>query len=141
MSTSSRPPTKLRRLLTRSLAASAGLAAGPEPITAAPMEERDMIDPCVENDDVEEDDLVAAGAGELATQLARMSPFEATRIAATAALSSQPATRRTIAEALVSSFRLVGDDFVLDHLERDPDIEVRDAALRARAARGIPPLA
>ena len=53
--------------------------------------------------------------------------------------------RYAIAEALALPFPLVGDDFVLDHLAADGDPRVREAAARARAARGLhataPPVA
>jgi len=80
---------------------------------------------------------VAATGPRLAARLAQMHPFDATQAVVTAALSSTTRVRQTIAEALVVSFKLVGDDFVLDALARDPDVAVRAAALRARVARGL----
>jgi hypothetical protein len=80
---------------------------------------------------------VAATGLRLAARLAQVNPFDATQAAVTAALSSTIRVRQTIAEALLVPFRLVGDDFVLDALARDPDIAVRAAAVRARVARGL----
>lgn len=143
------PRGGLKRLLAQSLFASASVVAAPTPAIAASTEGRapdvstDDRDDAIDRDgaiDVSDDaERIAAGGRRLAARLARMKPLDATELAVTAALDSTIEVRRTLAEALVVSFRLVGDDFMLDHLAHDPDVEVRDAAVRAGIARGIIP--
>jgi CheY-like chemotaxis protein len=126
-----RPRSGFKRLLSQSLFASAGVLAAPESSVA---DADDAVGDVVEHDDPER---VDASGRRFAAQLARMNPFDATEVAATAALSASASMRQLIAEALVSSFPLVGDDFVLDQLTRDPDSDVRAAAFRACAARKL----
>lgn len=138
-----RPGRGLTGLLTRSLFTAAGIVAVPEPSTGAPFEEHNATDAEVDaSDDFDpaheiSDDDGHGVAGELAAQLARVNPLDATFAVATAALSPDSRIRWTIAKALASSFRLVGDDFVLDQLLRDSDEGVRAAALEACVARGL----
>ena len=142
------PRGGLKRLLAQSLFASASVVAAPTPAIAASTEGR--VAPDVSSDDrddaidqtidiTDDPEHVAAGGRRLATRLARMKPLDATELAVAAALDSNVEVRRSLAEALVVPFRLLGDDFMLDQLAHDPDVEVRDAAARACIARGIAP--
>jgi CheY-like chemotaxis protein len=126
------PRRRLRRLLANSLIAGAGIMGVPSDSDAT-------------TDDVDALDLSPGdepGIGDeaqlsLAVQLERMDPFDATAFASTAALDSNIDVRHMLAEALTSTFPLVGDDIVLDHLSVDPDPGVRATAQRAAVARGL----
>lgn len=80
-------------------------------------------------------DLIALSR-ELAALLQAMDPFDATCAAAAVAFDPDAYRRHALAAALVSPFPLVGDDFIIDVLSRDPDLGVRMAATRAEHARG-----
>jgi hypothetical protein len=131
----------LKRLFARFLFA--GAFAVPTAATAAPG--RASYDDVSRSDDDECDDdcvesavesLVTYGGGDrLARLLESMTPFDATRTAALAAISPNVNVRWALADALASSFPLVGDDLVLDQLRSDPDPSVRDAATRATNTR------
>ena len=121
---------RLRRLLAHSLIAGAGMMATPLDADATTVDQ-DAIDSSPEDDEA---GLAETGA-ELALRLQQMSPFDATEVAAAAAFSTDVPLRLVLAEALVSKFELVGDDFVLDVLVRDPDPRVRATASRAAAVR------
>jgi hypothetical protein len=64
-----------------------------------------------------------------------MHPLDATRTAATAALSDRSEVRCALGEALTWVFPLVGAGLVIDHLSRDGEPGVRFAAARAAHAR------
>jgi len=140
MTTTKQPASALRRL-------GPYLLAGVGSIAAAPGDVRDDDD--VRHEHEEDDDVddalssvtprsTSAAAGRtLAVALEHMNPFDATHAAATAALSPETSVRRGIAEAL-AWVGLVGDDVVIDHLQRDDDEGVRAAALRAADARRVP---
>ena len=136
----------LKRLFARFLFA--GAFALPASAAAAPG--RSPTDDVSTSDDDECDDhcvesavesLVTYGGGErLARLLESMTPFDATRTAALAAISPNVNVRWALAQALASRFPLVGANFVLDQLQSDRDPSVRDAAARAantRALRGM----
>jgi len=76
-----------------------------------------------------------AAAHLLSILLDQMRPFDATRTAALAALSTDGRVRHAVAEALSWDFALVGDDVVLDHLAGDEAAEVRFAVARAAHVR------
>lgn len=133
-----------KRLLVPTVFVSAGVVGMPVPANASDVnappggewsdrregtDVADLLDPDAEHR--------AGTSRRLAGRLARMNPFDATRVVAIAALSPSVRIRQTIAESLASSFPLVGDDFVLDHLAGDPDTHVRSAARRASAVRGV----
>lgn len=132
--------TSLDRLLARFLLA--GAVAASADATAAPRDDVPVVDQELDDESVgravevlaSSADPVAA-ACELGAMLERMSPFDATRTAAIAAVSRSVSVRRALAEALVSRFPLVGDDLVLDQLSRDPDPRVRTSASRAADIR------
>ena len=71
----------------------------------------------------------------LAVALAELEPIEATAEACELALSEDRDKRLAVAAALGWTFRLVGDDVILDHLASDPDAAVRRAAARAASVR------
>jgi hypothetical protein len=130
----------LKRLFARFLFA--GAFAVPAAASASPG--RASYDDVSASDDDCDDDCVEAaveslvtyaGGDRLARLLETMTPFDATRTAALAAISPNVYVRRALADALASSFALVGDDLVLDQLRVDPDPGVRDAATRAAIAR------
>ena len=79
-------------------------------------------------------DIGSPGRG-LAFTLSRAPALVATELAARWAVSSDPARRLAIADALGWGFRLVGDDVMIDHLSRDPDPVIRRAAARAAWTR------
>lgn len=135
-------PISVRRLLCKLTAiALAAVPAGVANASAA-------VPGSVEGDDQElEDDrpidrgpLEANDAAEelgrgLALALERMRPLSATQLVTSWSLSVDPVRRLAVANALEWSFRLVGDDVVIDHLARDPDPTIRGAAARAAWAR------
>lgn len=140
---------RFRHRLARFLFAGSGLVAAPAPAVAAQAPETPDAEPDERDEgaEIDLDEVIDTGGDathvfgargrRLATRLARMNPFDATWTAATAALSPSVRVRRAIAEALVSPFPLVGDDFVLGELVRDPDLDVRAAGVRACATRGL----
>ncbi len=132
--------TSLNRLLARFLFA--GAVAASADATAAVRDDASVFDGELDDESVERAiEVLAASADpvvaacELGAMLERMSPFDATRTAALAALSRSVTVRRALAEALISRFPVVGDDLVLDQLGRDPDPRVRAAARRAADVR------
>ena len=133
MTNDSHPRGRIRRLFGHSLLTGAGVLAAPEAVDAA-----NIADDAALESTVDLDDPTTVGPV-LATAIAHMSGFDATSAAATAALSPNVRVRRALAEALVTPFPLVGDDFVLDQLLRDTDDDVRDIAARACRARGLEP--
>jgi CheY-like chemotaxis protein len=126
------PRRRLHRLVANSLIAGAGIMAMPPDADAA-------------TDDLDPPDLLLddePGVGDqapvsLASELQRLDPFDATELAATAALDPEVRIRQLLAEALITPFALVGDDVVLDHLSVDPDPGVRATAHRAAITRGL----
>ncbi len=132
----------LRRMLSR-LAALALFTGAVGPASAAGVEATavDVDDAEIVGDlpiDVEHiDDLDAAAAlgRGLAFALSEMRPLSATHIASTWALSEHPVRRLAIAHALEWTFKLVGDDLIIDHLSRDPDAAIRLEIARAAWVR------
>ena len=136
MTNEQRPRGGLRRLLGSSLLAGIGALAAPQ----AELPEGTRIDEVHPDEDLDLDRFAAGATSDaqvLASVLQQMSTFDATHAAATAALSSDPRVRHVLAEALACPFLLVGDDFVIDQLARDPEREVRVAALRAARVRRL----
>jgi hypothetical protein len=133
----------LKRLFARYLFAGAFAV----PTTAAATPSRTCYDDVSRSDDDECDDhcvesaveslVMYGGGGRLVRLLESMTPFDATRTAALAAISPNVNVRWAIADALASRFPLVGDDLVLDQLRSDPDPNVRDAAARAANTRAL----
>lgn len=80
---------------------------------------------------------IAAAAWTIPSCRSGSSGFDATHAAATAALSADARVRHALAEALACPFPLVGDDFVIDQLARDPEREVRAAASHAARVRRL----
>jgi len=123
---------RLRRLLAHSLIAGAGMMATPLDADATTIDQ-DATDSSPDDEDA----ILAETGAELAHRLQQMRPFDATEVAAAAAFSSDAPMRLLLAEALVSPFALVGDDFVLDVLVRDVEPSVRATAARAAAVRKV----
>lgn len=71
----------------------------------------------------------------LAAALSELPAFERTAAACELALSDDDRERLALATALESTFVLVGDDLVIDHLASDADARIRRAAARAAWAR------
>lgn len=133
--------------LMRLLSKLAILAAIGSPAMASP-DDRVVPDPllvsdaAIDRENVGERDAAALLGRNLAIALARMEPIEATNIATTWGMSSDPLRRVGVARALEWQFPLVGDAVVIDHLSRDPDPQIRAACARAawirRATGGDP---
>jgi hypothetical protein len=137
----------LRRLLSR-LTALALFTGAVGPVSAAGQDVQDVDDAELAGDlpiDAEQiDDLDAAAAlgRGLALALSEMRPLSATQIASTWALSEHPVRRLAVAHALEWTFKLVGDDLIIDHLSRDPDAAIRLEVARAawvRRTSGVDP--
>ncbi len=121
----------LRRLIGKLVLTTLGISAAP---AAADGSEPDDVEAALRLISPDDPDAVASGHA-LAVLLGRMHPLDATRTAATAAMSPRPELRVALGEALTWHFRLVGDDVVIDHLSQDLDPGVRFAAARAAHAR------
>ena len=80
---------------------------------------------------------IVAAARELVALLQDQNPFDATVLASDVALHADVASRWVLAAALTAPFPLVGDDFIIDVLAKDPDGDVRAAARKAASARGL----
>lgn len=137
-----RPRGALRRLLRSLLFAGAGVAATPasadvpQPGDAEADTDEvvlDVVDAALELAGDPPDPR--AGGHALAIVLEHLAPLDATRTAATAALSSRPEVRCALGEALSWQFSLVGAGLVVEHLAKDPVPAVRVAAARAAHAR------
>ncbi|MDX2091508.1 MAG: hypothetical protein SFX73_26845 [Kofleriaceae bacterium] len=89
----------------------------------------------IDREHLDAPDAAAALGRSLALALDKMRPISATQIASTWALSDDGVRRLAVVHALEWSFKLVGDDIILDHLSRDPDPAVRTATARAAWAR------
>jgi hypothetical protein len=137
----------LKISLQRLLSSLAILAATASPALASPTD-RVVPDPALVCDGtidaghVDRRDAAALLGRNLAIALERMQPLEATHVASSWALSSDPLRRHGIARALEWAFPLLGDDLVIDHLSRDADPAIRSACARAawirRATGGDP---
>ncbi len=140
------PKVSIRRLLTR-LAALA-LTTGVVVPAAAASTIDPNIDPeltadgPVDREHIDELDAAAALGRGLALALSEMRPLDATQLASTWALSEHQVRRLAVAHALEWTFKLVGDDLIIDHLSRDGDPTIRTEIARAawvrRAAGGDP---
>ena len=121
-----------RRLLSR-LTALALTTAAPITTGATPIADLSTTLEDLEIDREQLDLHVAAAAlgRGLALALSNLRPLEATQLAATWSLSSDPMRRLSLGLALGWTFRLVGDAVIIDHLSRDPDPEIRAAAAHA----------
>ena len=137
------PKVSIRRLLTH-LAALALTTSVAMPAAAAanPIDAELTADAPVDREHIDELDAAAALGRGLALALAEMRPLDATQLASTWALSEHPVRRLAVAHALEWTFKLVGDDLIIDHLSRDADPVIRKEIARAawvrRAAGGDP---
>lgn len=138
------PKVSIRRLLTRlaALALSTGVVM-PTAASATTIDDAELTaDLPVDREHIDELDAAAALGRGLALALSEMRPLDATQLASTWALSEHPLRRLAVAHALEWTFKLVGDDLIIDHLSRDPDPVVRKEIARAawvrRAAGGDP---
>ena len=134
----------INRLLARFLFA--GVVAVPS-AGAAPTARTVRDDVSARDDDIDDDGVDAAiermvsttrpvvAAQKLRALLEHMDPFDATRTATMAAISSNVDVRRALADALSWPFRLVGETFVLEQLMADADYDVRIAARAAARVR------
>ncbi len=131
----------MRRLITKLVVATLGVPAAAAASPAEVEADGDRDPDAVDDAEVEaalhlaSGDAGGAGAHALAILLDHMRPIDATRAAATAALSPRLDVRLAVGEALTWCFPLVGADVVIDHLSRDADAAVRLAAARAAHAR------
>ena len=139
----------LNRLLTRFLFAGVVVvpAAGAAAATRTIRDDISQPDDDLDDDGVDDDGVDAAiehmvvttrpvvAAQKLRALLEYMDPFDATRVATTAALSPSVDVRRALADALMWPFRLVGETFVLEQLMQDADYDVRIAARAAARVR------
>jgi len=135
----------LRRLLSRlaALAITTGVAAHATAAPAPPDADDCLVaDHPIDAEHMDELDAAATLGRGLAMALAEMRPLGATQLASSWALSEYPVRRLAVAHALEWTFKLVGDDLIIDHLSRDPDPVVRIEAARAawvrRASGGDP---
>lgn len=137
------PKVSIRRLLTRlaALALTTSVAM-PAAAAAPPIDAELTTDAPIDREHVDELDAAAALGRGLALALAEMRPLDATQLASTWALSEHQVRRLAVAHALEWTFKLVGDDLIIDHLSRDADPVVRKEIARAawvrRAAGGDP---
>jgi hypothetical protein len=126
-------------LTTIALSASAvGAASADTPDDSKTCSSADCVlveDLPIDREHVDAPDAAAALGRSLALALDRMRPISATQIASTWALSDDGVRRLAVVHALEWSFKLVGDDIILDHLSRDPDPAIRTATARAAWAR------
>ena len=141
MKPAARPRGALRRLLGHLLFAGIGVAAAPASAESLDGDaEADTDDVVLDVVDAALDlagdppDPVAGGHA-LAVVLEHLHPLDATRTAATAALSERREVRCALGESLTWVFPLVGAGWVIEHLSRDPEPGVRFSAARAAYAR------
>ncbi|MBA3462753.1 MAG: hypothetical protein H0T46_22540 [Deltaproteobacteria bacterium] len=129
----------LRRLLA---ALTLTTACAPAASAAPCSEHPDLSDLEIDAEHIDKLDAAAAIGRQLAAALSEMRPLGATQLASTWALSEHQLRRLAVAHALEWTFKLVGDDLIIDHLSRDPDREIRKEVARAawvrRAAGGDP---
>jgi hypothetical protein len=119
-------PSGLRRLIGKSVIASAGILASPAEAAATSGVTQTP------------DSSLLGLEGEqknYADGLKQLDPFDATCAAALAATSSDRNVRWVLARSLAAEFPLVGARLILEHLAADPEDDVRLAALHAIAVR------
>ena len=134
----------LRRLLSKltilALQASPAVAtAATSPISqAADCDDDDDLDSdaTIDREHLDPDVAVYVLARNLALALPTMKPLDATHLATTWALSSDPLRRAAIAKSLEYPFPLLGGPSLIDHLSRDAEPMIRAACARAARARG-----
>lgn len=126
------PKVSLKRLLTK-LTVIALATAPATPIAYA--DEVSDAQLAVDREHLDEADAALVLGRGLALALDRLRPLEATHLASSWALASDPVRRGAIANALEWMFPLVGDDLVLEHLSRDSDPKIRAACARAAWVR------
>lgn len=137
------PKVSIRHLLTRlaALALTTSVAM-PAAAEAAPLDAELIADIPVDREHIDELDAAAALGRGLALALSEMRPLDATHLASSWALSEHGVRRLAVAHALEWTFKLVGDDLIIEHLSKDPDPIVRKEVARAawvrRAAGGDP---
>lgn len=133
MTNAPRTPSRgaLRRMFGKLVLTTLGISAAPVVAEATDPDEVEAALRVVSSDDPDG----AASGQALAQLLGRMHPLDATRTAATAAMSPRPELRVALGEALTWHFRLIGDSVVIDHLSQDREPGVRFAAARAAHAR------
>lgn len=127
----------LKISLQRLLSKLAIIAATTSPALAATPTDQAGPDPAlicegtIDADHVDRRDAAALLGRNLAIALERMRPIEATYVATSWALSTDPLRKLGIARALEWAFPLVGDAVVIDYLSREPDSAIRAACARA----------
>jgi hypothetical protein len=137
------PKVSIRRLLTRLAALALTTGVVMPAAAASTIDDAELTaDMPVDREHIDELDAAAALGRGLALALAEMRPLDATQLASTWALSEHPVRRLAVAHALEWTFKLVGDDLIIDHLSRDKDPVIRKEIARAawvrRAAGGDP---
>ena len=133
----------LRRLLTALTLTTTTVASAATPGVCDGPQCQDLCgDQPIDTGSVDELDAAATLGRGLALALSEMRPLGATQLASSWALSEVPMRRLAVAHALEWTFKLVGDDLIIDHLSRDDDPQIRREAARAawvrRAAGGDP---
>lgn len=132
----------LRRLLTALTLTTTTVASAATPGSEASQCQDLCGDQTIDTGGVDELDAAATLGRGLALALSEMRPLGATQLASSWALSEVPMRRLAVAHALEWTFKLVGDDLIIDHLSRDDDPTIRREAARAawvrRAAGGDP---
>lgn len=130
------PKVSIRHLLTRlaALALTTSVAM-PAAAEAKTMDVDLTADVPVDREHIDELDAAAALGRGLALALSEMRPLDATHLASTWALSEHPVRRLAVAHALEWTFKLVGDDLIIEHLSRDADPIVRKEIARAAWVR------
>jgi len=134
----------LQRLLSKlaiiAATASPALAANPPDLSGP--DPQLICDGTIDADNVDRRDAAALLGRNLAIALERMRPIEATYVATSWAISTDPLRKLGVARALEWAFPLVGDAVVIDHLSKDADPSIRSACARAawirRATGGDP---
>ena len=131
----------LRRLLTALTLTTTTVASAGTPADSTQCQDL-CGDQTIDTGGVDELDAAATLGRGLALALSEMRPLGATQLASSWALSEVPMRRLAVAHALEWTFKLVGDDLIIDHLSRDGDPQIRKEAARAawvrRASGGDP---
>lgn len=132
----------LRRLLTALTLTTTTVASAATPGVDSPQCQDLCGDQPIDTGSVDELDAAATLGRGLALALSEMRPLGATQLASSWALSEVPMRRLAVAHALEWTFKLVGDDLIIDHLSRDDDPTIRKEVARAawirRASGGDP---
>lgn len=129
------PKVSIRHLLMRLAALALTTSVAMPAAQATAIDAELTADVPVDREHIDELDAAAALGRGLALALSEMRPLDATHLASTWALSEHPVRRLAVAHALEWTFKLVGDDLIIEHLSRDADPIVRKEIARAAWVR------